>query len=101
MIEELLHPNRKVATVFFLDDAMRLVVVVEKPAGTLQPAEGHKELNALIPRNSAVLIVMEDQQGRLDAIGKKERGVLNEGLTSFPEILPDAALRALVLKHPA
>ena len=98
MVEELLQADRQVLAVAAFAEVVGLVVVLEEPGGLAQAAEAHEHLDALVPRNGAVIVVVHDQDGRLDVREAEEGRVLHVEFEAAPEILADAGLRLLVLE---
>ncbi len=101
MIEELLHANLPVLFVVEFGRPVRLVVVVDQPDRFTQAPERHKKLDALVPGHMAVVVVVHDEQRRLDFIRPEDRRVFHVAHGVFPQRTANAALSALVLKHPA
>ena len=101
MIEILLQTDLPVPFVLVFDRPVGFVIVVEQPHRFGEAAQGHKQLDALVPRHRAILVIMQNQQRCLDLVGPEDRGVLEIAHRVFPERSADAALGALVLEHPA
>ena len=83
-----------------LTQPVGLAVVVEHPGRLLEPAQRHDELDSLVPGNRTILVVVENQQRRLDLVGPENRRVLHVSQRNFPQAGTQATLGLLVLKLP-
>ncbi len=98
VVEELLQTDGDVLAVLACADIVRLAVVLQHPYGLLQAAQRHEHLDALIPRHCAVLVVVHDEQRRIDAVSVEHRGVGDVELRCFPQVAAYARLSALILR---
>ena len=73
VIEKLLHAFGKVEAVFLLAETVTFAVVVQHPSGLGETSHSYKQLNPLVPRHGAVAVVVQDEQGGLNVVGKEHR----------------------------
>ena len=78
---------------------MGFLVVLEQPCRLVEPAEIREELDALVPRNSAVRVVVHDEDRSLHLIDVEHRRVLDVEVecARLPHTLADPALTVLIL----
>ena len=76
---------------------MLLVIVLEKPCNLAAAAQCGKELNALVPRNCSVLVVVHNEYRGLHIRYKEQWRVLVVEVITAPEIFANTALSLLIL----
>ena len=82
---------------------MSLTVILEHPGRLAKAPQAHEQLDALIPRNCTVVIVMHDEQRGIDLVRVEDRRIFDVKLEAalVPERAADAALAVLVLADAA
>jgi hypothetical protein len=95
VVEELLHPHGVILLVGGLLEAVVLPDVLEHDDRLLQTPEGVVVLDALVPVDGPVLVVVEDDQGRVDLLGVVDRRVALIGLEVVPVAAREPPLAAL------
>lgn len=103
VIEELFQTDGQVTTVLTTRKVVSLTVILEHPSRLAKAPQAHEQLDALIPRNCTVVIVMHDEQRSIDLVRVEDRRILDVKLkASFvPKSAADAALAVLVLADSA
>ena len=78
---------------------MGFLVVLEQPCRLVEPAEIREELDALIPRNGSVSVVVHDEHRCLHLVNMEHRRVLDVKVKRprLPHALSDTALAMLIL----
>ena len=87
-----------VALVGSAAEVVGFAVVGEHPCGFVEAAEGEEELDALIPRDGVVGVVVEDEERGLDAVDLEDGRVVDEAEWVLPGRAADAALGLFVLE---
>ena len=77
MVEELLEPDGQVLAVAALAEVVGLVVVFQQPGGLAQAAQAHEHLDALVPRNGTVVVIVHDKHRSGDVLSMEDGGVLD------------------------
>ena len=103
VIEELFQTDGQVTTVLTTRKVVSLTVILEHPSRLAKAPQAHEQLDALIPRNCTVVIVMHDEQRSIDLVRVEDRRIFNVKLeASFvPKSASYAALAVLVLADSA
>ena len=97
MVEELLETYCYILAVTAFAQVMCLSVILEHPDRLSEASQSHEHLYTLIPRYRSVLVIMHDQQRRLDAVGVENRGVGDIEFRRLPKVASDSALAHLIL----
>ena len=77
---------------------MRFAVVGVHPGGFAEAAESEEELDALVPGDGVVGVVVEDEERGLDAVDVEDGRVVDVADGILPDGAADAALGFFVLK---
>ena len=101
VIKKLLHATGKVLAIVVAHHPVRVAIVIQHPAWFLQSPQGHEQFDALVPGDGGILVVVQDQQGCVDPVRKKQGRVGNVLVPRIPQRVADPALRLFVLEHPA
>ena len=103
VIEELFQTDGQVTTVLTTRKVVSLTVILEHPSRLAKAPQAHEQLDALIPRNCTVVIVMHDEQRGIDLVRVEDRRIFDVKLEAalVPERAADAALAVLVLADAA
>ena len=97
MVEELLQTAGDILTVLASLDIMSFAIILEHPDRFFESAESHKKFDTLIPRHSAIGVIMHDKEGSIDTVGEEDWRI-GDILRSFlPEGTADAALALFIL----
>ena len=69
VVEELLHAPLEVFFVLRFLYSMGIAIVVKQPGGLAQAAQRYEELDALVPGHGAVVVIVQNEDGRFNPVG--------------------------------